>query len=146
MGVARQMIDIDARMLAVIQRHQPCTMQDIRHHMTEYVREAVDLCRKRLAESKKIANVGTVSSGLWAIARPGLQTAKAKAKPKPPKKVAPPSDNLAPGRLIEKMIGNWVPPKPVMRPGANDHEKHPSLRSGVRYPFIGQTLSMRSGR
>lgn len=136
------MIDIESRMLAVIQQHQPCTMQDIRNHLAEYIRDAVDLCRKRLAESKKIANVGTVSSGLWAIARPGLQTAKAKVKPKPPKKALPPSDNLAPGRLIGKMAGVYVPPKSSMRPGALDHQAHMSLHAGVSRPYTGQPLTL----
>ena len=142
MGVARQMIDIETRMLAVIQQHQPCTMQDIRNHMVEYVRDAVDLCRKRLAESKKIANVGTVSSGLWVIARPGLQTAKAKVKPKPPKKAPPPSDNLAPGRLIGKMGGNYEPPKSFIRSDGLDFKDCMSVHAGVSRPYTGQPLTL----
>lgn len=136
------MIDIETRMLAVIQQHQPCTIQDIREHMPECSREAVETIKKRLAASARIANIGTVSSGLWAIARPGLQTAKAKVKPKPPKKPLPPSDNLAPGRLIGKMAGVYVPPKSSMRPGALDHQAHMSLHAGVSKPYTGQPLTL----
>lgn len=136
------MIDIEARMLTVIQQHEPCTIQDIREHMPECSREAVETIKKRLAASVRIANIGTVSSGRWAIARPGTQTAKAKPKPRPSKKPPPPIDNLAPGRLISKMAGVYVPPKPSMRPGALDHQAHMSLHAGVSKPYTGQPLTL----
>lgn len=136
------MIDIESRMLAVIQQYEPCSIQDIREHMPECSREAVETIKKRLAASARIANIGTVSSGRWAIARPGIQTAKAKPKPKPSKKPPPPTDNLAPGRLISKMAGVYVPPKPSMRPGALDHQAHMSLHAGVSKPYTGQPLTL----
>lgn len=136
------MIDIETRMLAVIQQHQPCTIQDIREHMPECSREAVETIKKRLAASARIANIGTVSSGLWAIARPGLQTAKAKPKPKPSKRPPPPTDNLAPGRLISKMEGDYAPPRSFVRPGALDHQAHMSLHAGVSKPYTGQPLTL----
>ena len=133
------MIDIEARMLTVIQQHEPCTIQDIREHMPECSREAVETIKKRLAASARIANIGTVSKGSWIIARPGDKAPK--PKPKPPKKVSP-TDNLAPGRLISKMAGVYVPPKPSMRPGALDHQVHMSLHAGVSKSYTGQPLTL----
>lgn len=136
------MIDIESRMLAVIQQHQPCTIQDIREHMPECSREAVETIKKRLAASARIANIGTVSSGLWAIARPGLQTAKAKPKPKPSKRPPPPTDNLAPGRLIGKMGGNYEPPKSFIRSDGLDFKDCMSVHAGVSRPYTGQPLTL----
>ena len=98
--------------------------------------------QKKLSASKQIINIGTVSSGLWALAQPGIQVATAKPKPKPPKKPAPPADNLAPGRLIGKMDGVYVPPKSFMRSGALDHQACASLHAGVSRPYTGQPLTL----
>lgn len=53
--------------------------------------------------------------------------------PPPPKKPQPAGDNLAPGTLINKMSGIYSPSRSApMRPGADDHLQHRSLRGDAR--------------
>lgn len=136
------MINIEARMLAVIQQHEPCSIHDIREHMPECSREAVETIKKRLTASARIANIGTVGSGRWVIARPGIQTAKTKPKQGSSKKPPPPTDNLAPGRLVSKMDGDYVPTRTQpMRAGAMDNEACMSRRSDSLVPYSGQYIA-----
>lgn len=58
-------------------------------------------------------------------------------------KKAPPTDNLAPGRMINKMSGVYVPTRTQpMRPGAMDHEACKSLRTDGLKPYTGQFLTL----
>ena len=68
--------------------------------------------------------------------------AKPAPKPKPAAKPAPPTDNLAPGRLIGRMEGDYIPPKSSMRQDALDHQACMSLHAGVSRPYTGQPLTL----
>ena len=59
------------------------------------------------------------------------------------KKSPPPTDNLAPGTMINKMSGVYVPTRTQpMRPGAMDHEACKSLRADGLKPYTGQLLTL----
>ena len=59
------------------------------------------------------------------------------------KKSPPPTDNLAPGAMIDKMSGVYVPTRTQpMRPGAMDHEDCKSLRADGLKPYTGQFLTL----
>lgn len=58
------------------------------------------------------------------------------------KKAPPPTDNLAPGTMINKMSGVYVPTRnQPMRPGALDHEACKSLRTDGLVPYSGQYIA-----
>ena len=59
------------------------------------------------------------------------------------KKSPPPTDNLAPGMMIDKMSGVYVPTRTQpMRPGAMDHEACKSRRAdGGLVPYSGQYIA-----
>ena len=60
------------------------------------------------------------------------------------KKSPPPTDNLAPGTMIDKMSGVYVPTRTQpMRPGAMDHESCMSRRAdGGLVPYSGEFLTL----
>ena len=58
------------------------------------------------------------------------------------KKSPTPTDNLAPGTMINKMAGVYVPTRTQpMRPGAMDHEACMSRRTDVLVPYSGQYIA-----
>ena len=59
------------------------------------------------------------------------------------KKSPPPTDNLAPGMMIDKMSGVYVPTRTQpMRPGATDHEACMSRRADGHKPYTGEFLTL----
>ena len=58
------------------------------------------------------------------------------------KKSPTPTDNLAPGTMIDKMSGVYVPTRTQpMRPGALDHEACMSRRGDGSVPYSGQYIA-----
>ena len=58
------------------------------------------------------------------------------------KKAPPPTDNLAPGAMISKMSGVYVPTRTQpMRAGAMDHEACMSRRVDGLVPYSGQYIA-----
>ena len=58
------------------------------------------------------------------------------------KKTPPPTDNLAPGAMINKMSGVYVPTRTQpMRAGAMDHESCKSRRADSLVPYSGQYIA-----
>ena len=58
------------------------------------------------------------------------------------KKAPPPTDNLAPGIMINKMAGVYVPTRTQpMRAGAMDHESCKSRRADSLVPYSGQYIA-----
>ena len=58
------------------------------------------------------------------------------------KKSPQPTDNLAPGTMIKKMAGVYVPTRTQpMRPGALDHEACKSRRADGLVPYSGQYIA-----
>ena len=58
------------------------------------------------------------------------------------KKAPPPTDNLAPGTMINKMEGVYVPTRTQpMRAGAMDHEACMSRRADSLVPYSGQYIA-----
>lgn len=127
------MTKVESAIMAMLSKHQPCLKKLIIETLHEHPPGTVERYVDSLAKAGRIVDHGCRGKGKWAIAGAeiDLRTGK-KKKPKPP-----PSDNLTPGHLISKMTGDYVPAVQVMRPGADDHRKHPSLIGGARVPFTG---------
>lgn len=139
MGVARQMIDIETRMLAAIKLLQPCSIHEIRSSLGDFPQDAVELCKKRMAARGQIFNNGTSSKGQWALSIPEL---KKQIKPKSEKKAPTPLPNVTPGRLISKMAGDYVPPKSFIRSDGLDFKDRMSLHAGIRSHYTGHPLTL----
>ena len=147
-------VAIKAEVLRLLARHQPMTTAELVAHntdcRTESVRYSIDLLRK----DNKVKNVGRHNAALWALSDYVMPTepvtkrhhssrAEPRALPKKLIKKNPPTDNLAPGIMINKMAGVYVPTRTQpMRPGAMDHEACKSLRADGLKPYTGQFLTL----
>ena len=147
-------VAIKAKILLLLERRQPMTTDELVAHNTEFrtesVRYSIDLLRK----DKKVKNVGRHNAALWALqdytpeAEPVTKRyhsgrAKPKALPKKLIKKKPATDNLAPGTMINKMAGVYVPTRTQpMRPGATDHESCMSRRADGLVRHTGQYIAI----
>lgn len=147
-------VAIKAEILHLLERRQPMTTAELVAHntecRTESVRYSIDLLRK----DKKVKNIGRHNAALWALQdytaeeepvtkRYHSGRAEPNALPKKLIKKTPATDNLAPGTMISKMAGVYVPTRTQpMRPGAMDHEACMSLRTDGLKPYTGEFLTL----
>jgi len=147
-------VAIKAEVLRLLKRHQPMTTAELVAQNAECrfesVRYSIDLLRK----DNKVKNVGRHNSALWALSdyvmltepvtkRHHSSRSEPCALPKKLIKKKPQTDNLAPGIMINKMAGVYVPTRTQpMRPGAMDHEACKSLRTDGLKPYTGQFLTL----
>ena len=146
--------ELKAEIMRMIQKHQPVATIDISTRLPtsrfESVRYAVDLLRKE----GKIKNVGRHNAARWALHSYVMQTEPVTVRrryvktqddeqQKKPVKKEPATDNLAPGTMINKMAGVYVPTRlQPMRPGSMDHEACMSRRADGLVPYTGQVLTL----
>ena len=147
-------VAIKAEVLRLLKRHQPMTTSELVAQNAdcrfESVRYSIDLLRK----DGKLKNVGRHNAALWALSDYVMPTepvtkrhhssrAEPRALPKKLLKKKPPTDNLAPGVMIDKMAGVYVPTSTQpMRPGAMDHEACMSRRADGHKPNTGEFLTL----
>ena len=135
------MTETENRILTILKKHQPCTLADIVRHLCEGSQDSAKRHMEKLAASGLIVNQQrTGKSGRWTFA--GVDIEALPGKPKPAAKPTPPTDNLAPGRLIGRMEGVYIPPRSFMRSDALDHQACMSLHAGVSRPYTGQPLAL----
>lgn len=148
----RQAAGMMAAVLRSIAKDQPIGSAEIISKNPDQKIDTIRYCIKALRDGGKIKNVGNIKVASWvlasyktdeiAITKPRQIYAKPRVVTKKQVK-APENDNLAPGVLISKMDGVYVPTRAQpMRPGASDHEACPSLRADGRKPFTGQVLTL----
>lgn len=132
------MTKVESAIMAAIAKHQPCAKRLIVETLHEFPPGTVDRCINKLAMEGKIVDHGHRCKGRWAIAGAEIELRVGKKKKDPP----PPPTNVAPGRLVSKMDGVWVPPKTLLRQDAQDSNACMSLDHGVRKPYTGRPLTL----
>ena len=146
--------ELKAEILRIVSMDQPAATVDISTRLPESRFESVRYAIALLHKEGKLKNVGRHNAYRWALPdyvteiepiAPRHHSAR-EDEEKPPKKQpkkVPPTDNLAPGTMIDKMSGVYVPTRTQpMRPGAMDHEACMSRRADGLKPYTGEFLTL----
>ena len=150
---ARHFGELKAEILRIVSMDQPTATVYISARLPESRFESVRYAIALLHKEGKLKNVGRHNAYRWALPSyvtdvnpiPPRHHSARKDEEKPPKKQpkkVPPTDNLAPGMMINKMSGVYVPTRTQpMRPGAMDHEACMSRRADCLVPYSGQYIA-----
>ena len=151
---ARHVGELKAEILRIISMDQPAATVDISARLPESRFESVRYAIALLHKEGKLKNVGRHNAYRWALPSyvtevqpiPPRHHSAREDEEKPLKKLikkTPATDNLAPGMMINKMSGVYVPTRTQpMRPGATDHEACKSMRADGHKPYTGQFLTL----
>ncbi len=122
-----------SRIIAVIKNEPGILTRSIMARLPDLTKRKIENALSALQCKKSITRTGeTGLPGHWYVLRDPYSVTKEVFAP-PPKKMSPAGDNLAPGILINKMAGTYTPSRAApMRPGADDHMQHRSLRGDMR--------------
>lgn len=151
---ARHVGELKAEILRIISMDQPAATVDISARLPESRFESVRYAIALLHKEGKLKNVGRQNAYRWALpdyvtevqSIPTRHHSSRDDEEKPPKKQpkkVPPTDNLAPSTMIDKMAGVYVPTRTQpMRPGAMDHEACMSRHADGHKPYTGEFLTL----
>lgn len=151
---ARHVGELRAEILRIVSMDQPIATVYISARLPESRFESVRYAIALLHKEGKLKNVGRHNAYRWALPDyvtevkpiPPRHHSAHEDEEKPPKKQlkkVPPTDNLAPGTMINKMAGVYVPTRTQpMRPGATDHESCMSRRADGHKPYTGEFLTL----
>jgi hypothetical protein len=151
---ARHVGELKDEILRIVSMDQPAATVEISARLPESRFESVRYAIALLHKENKLKNVGRHNAYRWALPSyvteidpisPRHHSAhedEEKPPKKQPKKVTP-TDNLAPGTMIDKMSGVYVPTRTQpMRPGAMDHEACMSRRADGHKAYTGEFLTL----
>jgi len=143
-----QKTNITADVLAVIAEIQPCTSEEVwRRGFPTFERARILRSVSRLSCEKRITRI--TPSGQQALYTTTQKPMGIQVLPKEALAPVKMKSNTAPARTYHTVetyrATNWRMSMPL-RPGALDHEKHPSLRAGVRVPYAPAVLTIQGGR
>lgn len=122
-----------SRIIAVIKNEPGILTRNIMARLPDLTKPEVENALNALRQRRDLVCQREPGlPGHWYVLSDPYSKTK-EALPPPPKKPSPAGDNLAPGTLIDKMAGTYTPSRASpMRPGADDHMRHPSRRNDLR--------------